>query len=197
MRRVAYETQYSVEAGVSRAFAWGWRTDVRNWDDPPAEFALEGPFVEGSRGTTRLPGRAPLDWQIGKVEPGRFFVLDMPLPGATLSFEWSFDMVTEQRTRLTQRIVLSGDDADRYAHQVQAAFGSTLADGMNRIASALTRAAESAEAAGSTRCTCRALSPVVEEQPSSSWNDPLRACHGPHPLTAAPSGAARRRARSR
>ena len=37
--------------------AWGYMADVRNWDDPPAEFELDGPFEAGSRGITRMPGQ--------------------------------------------------------------------------------------------------------------------------------------------
>jgi hypothetical protein len=53
----AWECQCSVEVGVPVSFAWAYMTDIRNWNDPTAEFALDGPFVEGARGTTRMPGR--------------------------------------------------------------------------------------------------------------------------------------------
>ena len=58
----------------------------------------------------------------------------MKLDRATLSFEWRFDALSEHKTRLTQRIVLSGEDAPAYADQVEAGFSSTLSDGMKRIA---------------------------------------------------------------
>src|SRR5262249_42594752 len=141
MNEVVYQVEHSVEAPVSPAFAWDWRTDVKNWDDLPAQFQLDGPFAAGSWGTTRLPGQEPLRWQIRDVQPGRSFVIDMPLDRATLSFEWRFDAVADQRTRLWQRIVLVGDNGAAYAAQVRAAFGSSLADGMNRIAAALAAAA--------------------------------------------------------
>ena len=48
--------EHSVEAHVSAAFAWSFWTDIRNWDDPPARFMLDGPFADGSRGTTRIAG---------------------------------------------------------------------------------------------------------------------------------------------
>ena len=54
-----WECQRSVDVGVPARFAWAYMTDIRNWNDPPAEFALDGPFVEGTRGTTRMPGRPP------------------------------------------------------------------------------------------------------------------------------------------
>ena len=148
MNDVVYDVEYSVEAPVSPAFAWDWRTDVKNWDDPPAQFQLDGPFAAGSWGTTPLPGQEPLRWQIRDVRPGRSFTIEMPLDRARLSFEWRFDAVSERQTRLWQRIVLAGDNATAYAAQVRAAFGSSLAGGMNRIAAALAAAAASAGSDG-------------------------------------------------
>jgi hypothetical protein len=77
-----------------------------------------------------------LRWQIRDVRPGRSFTIAMPLDRATLSFEWRFEAVSDRRTRLWQRIVLVGDNGPAYAAQVRAAFGSSLPDGMNRIAAA-------------------------------------------------------------
>ena len=51
---------HAVETNASPAFAWNYWTDVANWDDPPAEFELDGLFATGSRGATRLPGQEPL-----------------------------------------------------------------------------------------------------------------------------------------
>jgi hypothetical protein len=148
MNDIVYQAEYSVEAQVSPAFAWDWRIDVKNWDDPPAQFQLDGPFGIGSWGTTRLPGQEPLRWQIRDVRPGRSFTIEMPLDRATLSFEWRFEAVSDRRTRLWQRIVLVGDNGAAYAALVRAAFGSSLPDGMNRIAAALEAAAASTRGAG-------------------------------------------------
>src|SRR2546426_3179917 len=120
--------EYSIEANVSLDFAWRFRTEIANWNDPPAKFALEGPFEAGSRGTTLLPGQEPLHWSIREVRPARSFVLEMQLDGATLTFEWRFDPLSEHRTSMTQKIVLSGDNAAAYAEQVEAGFSPGLAD---------------------------------------------------------------------
>ena len=145
MKNVAFQLEESVEAEVSPSFAWSWRTDIKNWDDPPAQFQLDGTFASGSWGTTLLPGQLPLRWQIRDVQPGTSFVIDMPLDRAVLSFEWLFDAVSDRRTRVTQRIVLSGDNAAAYAEHVEASFGATLSAGMTRIADAMARAARSTE----------------------------------------------------
>jgi len=58
----------------------------------------------------------------------------MQLDGAELLFRWHFNQLPGDKTRLTQEIVLSGDNAAAYAPQVEASFGSNLESGMKRIA---------------------------------------------------------------
>jgi len=145
MTNIACQLEHSIEVDVTPAFAWSWRTDINNWDDPPAQFQLDGPFAQGARGTTRLPGQEPIRWQVREVRPGASFIIEMPLDDAVLSFEWLFDAVSNRRTRITQRIVLSGDNAAAYVDRVRAGFGVNLPDGMKRIADALVRAEPSTE----------------------------------------------------
>jgi hypothetical protein len=140
MTNIAWQLAHSVDADVTPQFAWNWQTDIRNWDDPSAQFQLDGPFANGVWGTTRTPEREPIRWQVRDVRPGISFIIDMPLEQAVLSFEWVFDAISTRRTRITQRVVLSGDNAGAYVDQVRAAFGSTLRDGMKRIADALAAA---------------------------------------------------------
>jgi hypothetical protein len=58
----------------------------------------------------------------------------MQLDQAMLAFKWRFDELPGHRTKLTQEIVLSGDNAPAYATQIEAGFGSNLPAGMKRIA---------------------------------------------------------------
>ena len=143
MNNIRYELEYSVEAEVSLSFAWNWRTDIQNWDDPPAQFWFDGPFASSSWGTTLVPGQEPLRWQIRDVQPGVAFNIEMPLDGAMMAFQWLFDAVSTHRTRITQRIVLSGDNAIAYVKQVHAGFESNLSNGMKRIADAMVKAERS------------------------------------------------------
>ncbi len=147
MKNIACQLEHSVEADVSQLFAWNWRTDIKNWNDPPAQFVLDGQFTDGSWGTTRLAGQEPMRWQIRDVRPPTSFVIDMPLDQAVLSFEWVFEPVSDLRTRITQRIVLSGHNATLYADQVRIGFGATLLEGMRRIADAMVTAERSTEGA--------------------------------------------------
>lgn len=140
MRGIALHLEHSVEAEVSPEFAWKFRTDIANWNDPPASFSLDGPFAAGSRGTTELPGQEPLHWVIREVRPFTTFVLEMQLDKALLTFEWRFDALSEQKTRMTQKIVLSGDNAAAYVEQVESGFRPSLEAGMTRIATEMAAA---------------------------------------------------------
>jgi hypothetical protein len=87
MADVPWEITHSVETNASPAFAWRYWTNIANWDDPPAEFELDGPFAAGSHGRTRLPGQEPLPWLIREVTPPDRAIIEMNLDGATLSFD--------------------------------------------------------------------------------------------------------------
>ena len=123
------------------AFVWAWRTDITTWDNPPARFELEGPFVTGAEGKTILPGQPPLRWFLRDVQPNALFAIEMPLDCAAVFFEWRFQAIDDRRTRLTQRIGVAGENAAAYADQVRAGFGATLVDGMARLARAIEDAA--------------------------------------------------------
>ena len=132
--------EHSIEADVSPAFAWKFRTDIATWADPPAIFLLDGPFAEGSRGTTLMPGQEPLAWWIRDVQTGRSFAIEMPLDRATLRFEWHLGAVSDRRTKLTHRVILSGSNAAAYRQQVETGFGATLASGMEKIVASMATA---------------------------------------------------------
>lgn len=145
MTTVAWEMTHAVETNASPAFAWKFWTDVANWDDPPAKFELGGPFANGSRGTTRLPGQEPLQWFIRDVTPPSVATIEMQLEGATLLFDWRFEKLADERTRLTQRVVLKGENADVYLSQVKSVFTANLPNGMNKLAAAMASAYSSRE----------------------------------------------------
>jgi hypothetical protein len=139
----AWQCQRSVDADVTVSFAWQYMTNVSNWSDPPAEFALDGPFVPGSRGTTRMPDQPANSWVIRDVDPGKTYTIEGGsfLTGALLLFHWQFDALSPGRTRLTQRIELRGEDAAAYVDGIRAGFEPNLEPGMRRIAESMARAA--------------------------------------------------------
>ena len=136
-----WECQRSVEAEVPVAFAWAHMTDIRNWNDPPAEFALEGPFVDGTRGTTRMPGQPTMRWTIRHVTPGRADTIEgdsLPGGGALLA-HWRFDPQSEHSVTLTQRVELRGGHGTASLDQVGAEFEANLEPGMRKIARTMER----------------------------------------------------------
>jgi hypothetical protein len=148
MSDIALILEESIEVDVSPAFAWDFRTDVANWNDPPATFMLNGPFADGSQGETLVPGQSPWVWWIRDVHTGRSFAIEMALDRAMLRFEWLLGAGTRGTTKLTQRIILWGDNAAAYRDQVETGFGSTLADGMKRIAEEMVAADRESKKAG-------------------------------------------------
>src|ERR1051326_1916684 len=124
---IAWEITHSVEANASPAFAWSYMANVANWDDPPATFELDGPFTAGSRGTTRMPGQEPLHWLLREVNPMKSYTIEGTLDRATMSVEWQFDGFADGGTRLTQHMVLKGENAAAYVEQVELAFRSNIA----------------------------------------------------------------------
>jgi hypothetical protein len=110
---------------------------VSNWSDPPAEFTLDGPFADGARGTTLMPGQPPLHWTLSDVRSPDTYTVVGDLGGATFSAIWSFVPIGAYRTRITQRLVLEGENAAVLRDPIAGAFGPNLAPGMEKIAGAI------------------------------------------------------------
>jgi uncharacterized membrane protein len=134
-----WQFQHSVDCNVPRHFAWNYWTDIANWNDPPASFHLDGSFEAGSRLTTNLPGQT-LHSLIREVVRTRTdeTIIDMQLPGAILSFHWKFESLSKDRTRITQRLTLSGANGNALAAQA-AMLEKSAPDGMERLAAAIER----------------------------------------------------------
>ena len=137
MSEPAWEFQYSIECNATRQFAWRFWTDIANWNDPPAKFDLDGPFQTGARLTTTLPGET-LYSVIRDLQPEREATIEMQLADAILSFHWKFEKLTEDRTQITQRLVLSGANAKSFVAQATA-MEASVPDGMKKVAAAIER----------------------------------------------------------
>jgi len=132
--------QHSVDCNAPRHFTWRYWTNIANWNDPPASFHLDGPFEVGSRLTTSLPEQT-LHSVIREVVNGsrsNEAIIDMQLPGAILSFHWQFENLSEHRTRLTQRLTLSGPNAESLAVQASI-LEKTAPEGMEKLVAAIER----------------------------------------------------------
>ncbi|HMI51012.1 MAG TPA: hypothetical protein VK525_05835 [Candidatus Saccharimonadales bacterium] len=140
MTEIAWETANSVEVNASLSFAWKYWTDVSNWDDPPARFELAGEFANGAHGFTRIPRQHPLPWFVRDVHPMSGATIEMPLEGATISFRWQFESLAAERTKLTQRILLTGEKAGTHLAQAKSMFTANLPAGMSKLAVAIANA---------------------------------------------------------
>jgi hypothetical protein len=122
--------EHSVQCNASRNFAWTYWTNVSCWNDPPAKFELDGPFAVGSRLTTTLPDQV-LHSVIRSVEPGCAATIEMQLPYGILSFHWTFEDLSETRSRITQRLVLSTESAALLAQA--STLEQSVPQGMNKL----------------------------------------------------------------
>ncbi len=138
IKEPAWQFQHSVQCNVPQRFAWSYWTNIANWNDPPAKFALDGPFDVGSQLTTTLPGQT---WHsiIRDRKGDREATIEKQLPDAVLSFHWQFEELPENRARITQRLALSGPNAKSFVVQASI-FERTAPDGMKRLAAAIERA---------------------------------------------------------
>jgi 16S rRNA (guanine(966)-N(2))-methyltransferase RsmD len=135
-----WEIEHSVETEADLEFVWSRMSNVANWDDPPAVFRLEGPFADGSRGTTSVPGQEPRTWMLEDVRPMQGYTVRFDLEGAMLKAVWNFQAIEPERTRMTQRLVLAGEKAETFKEPIAPAFTAGLAPGMDRIAASIARA---------------------------------------------------------
>jgi len=140
MSNILWQRGYSVQTIASPEFAWAYMTDVAHWDDPPAQFRLEGPFTTGGHGVTEVPGQPSRFWRLQDVRPIERYTIDVALDRAALRFEWRFSSIAETHTCLSQCITLEGENAAAYLTDVQQAFASNLELGMKKIATTLDRA---------------------------------------------------------
>ena len=139
-----WEFEHSVETTAGRDFAWAFWTDVTNWAfDTSIEWVrLEGPFASGTNGATKSPGLDPMYWALKEVQPEKEATVEMALDEAILLFHWRFDDLEQGGTRITQRLTLTGANAEMIARQGAQELERTIPLGMQRLASEITLAEE-------------------------------------------------------
>jgi hypothetical protein len=135
--------EHSVECPVRAEFAWRFWTDVRNWamDADVESVELDGAFATGARGATITRSRGRVEWQIGDVEPGRSAIIVFPVEGAVAQVRWTFEDLGE-RTRLTQRIALAGEGADKLIPVVAPMVEANTPAGMQKLCEAISAASD-------------------------------------------------------
>jgi hypothetical protein len=142
-----WEMRYAAEADADLEFAWNYWSNVRNWDDPPARFELEGAFADGARGSTWVGEELTMHWVVRNVKAGESATIEVQLDGAVMAFTWGLEAIGDGRTRLTQRAVLSGEKAQALVEQAKG-LETTLPQGMRKLAAAIGAAATAKKARG-------------------------------------------------
>ena len=61
-----------------------------------------------------MRGQEPTHWRLAEVEPPERATMEMELPGAVVRFAWTYEELSEGRTRLTQHLVLEGPGAGAF-----------------------------------------------------------------------------------
>jgi hypothetical protein len=63
----------------------------------------------------------------------------MELPGAVVRFAWTYEELSDGRTRLTQHIVVEGSGAEAYVPFMKEHFVENIPKGMEKLAEAAAR----------------------------------------------------------
>jgi uncharacterized protein YndB with AHSA1/START domain len=138
-----WELKQSVIANASRQTVWEFISDIGNLarveGDAVESMTLDGPFRAGARGMTKMRGQEPTHWRLVEVEPPERAVYEMELPGALIHFNWTYEKLTDDRTRLTQHIVLDGPGAEAYVPGMEQSLAPNVGKGMERIAMEIAR----------------------------------------------------------
>jgi uncharacterized protein YndB with AHSA1/START domain len=140
---MSWELKQSVIANASRQTVWEFISKIDNLarveGDAVESMTLDGPFQAGARGTTKMRGQEPTHWRLAEVEPPERAVYEMELPGAVVHFNWTYEELTDGRTRLSQHIVLDGPGAEVYVPAMEQSLAPNVGKGMERIAEEIAR----------------------------------------------------------
>jgi hypothetical protein len=135
--------EHSIECGVSTDVAWAFWTNVDHWaiDADVDTVERHGPFAPGTGGVTQSKTSGRIEWRIAEVQPGKAS-LEFPGPGVLATFTWLFEDIG-QRTRITQRASLSGEQTATYAETIWPALQAGIPQGMRKFCEAMEAAAKS------------------------------------------------------
>jgi Polyketide cyclase / dehydrase and lipid transport len=138
-----WEFRHSVVANANRETTWEFVSDINNIarieGDAVESMTLDGPFESGVRGTTKMPGQEPTHWRLSDVEPPERATYEMELSGAVLRFAWTYEELSDGRTKLSQHVTLDGLGAAAYVPFMEEHFVANIPKGMERLAAEIAR----------------------------------------------------------
>src|SRR5262245_39450619 len=100
-----WESRHSVIANANRQTVWEFASNIDNMarleGDAVESMTLDGPFQTGTRGATKMRGQEPTRRRLAEVEPPERATYEMELSGAAVRFVWTYEELSDGRTRLT------------------------------------------------------------------------------------------------
>ena len=140
---MSWELKHSVIANANRQTVWEFVSNVDNLarieGDAVESMTLDGPYQAGSKGTTKMRGQEPIHWRLAEVEPPGRTVTEVELAEAVVRFIWAYEELPDDRTRLSQHIVLEGPGAEAYVPFMEEHFVGNIPQGMERLAEEVAR----------------------------------------------------------
>jgi hypothetical protein len=142
---MSWELRHSVVANADRQAVWEFVSNIDNLarieGDAVESMTLDGPFQAGTTGRTKMPGQEPVHWRLVEVEPPERSVTEVGLIDAVVRFTWTYEELPDDRTRLTQHLVLEGPGAGAYVPIMEGQFAPNLGKGMEKLAEEIARLA--------------------------------------------------------
>lgn len=137
-----WEFEHAVECQASRSCAWSYWTDVSNWEllegDAVEWIRLDGEFAAGASGETKSPGHDAMRWTIAQLDPQCSATIELPLDGALFANAMRFESLCAERTRIVQRMSLTGARAAALVESMRA-FEANAPAGLAKLAAATER----------------------------------------------------------
>src|SRR3954447_2420283 len=138
-----WELKHSVIASADRQTVWGFVSNIDNLacveGDAVESMTLDGPFQAGTKGMTKMRGQEPTHWRLVDVKPPERSASEVELVEAVVRFTWTYDELTDGRTRLSQHIVLEGPGADAYVPVVEEYLAPNVGKGTAKLAEEIAR----------------------------------------------------------
>jgi hypothetical protein len=140
---MSWELEHSVIADADRRTVWEFISDVDNLarveGDAVVSMTRDGPFQTGTTGATKMRGQEPTHWRLVEVKPLERAVTEVELTEAVVRFAWTYEEMTDGRTRLSQHIVLEGPCAESYVPVMEQHFAPNVGKGMEKLAEEIAR----------------------------------------------------------
>lgn len=135
---MAWHFEHSAKSVGAKDDVWSRYVDVSNWSKWSVEGVewsrLDGPFVVGTTGKSKPPGRLPAGrFRLDAVVPEEMFRSETKLPGARLLFEHVIEPADAGVT-ITHRATLDGPAARLWLPLVRKSIEGGLPPGVERLA---------------------------------------------------------------